>query len=562
MSASGAWSTSPKCEQVTFAQPFTVADNSEVHVLVTGHHIGDATPGTHDAVTLWVENVTASGFRVCGSELDSLQAGGHDDSIAADWVAWTGNAMAPLRGGSNDVTDVIGAAGPVCGYVDMTSLGFSGTPWVQATAVYPSVAGSSGPALTLWLETVSATTFRYCVDTLANEARTITGVRVDWVAYEELPPDLRGGRVDVPAFAGTRCLNVDVGCLSGATCPLERILLTADHDAGSHDPVTTWVEGINTNGTVRMCVRETERANNSHNGQLNFVWLVKVPPVMQTGVHDVTAWNSSPVCERVDFPRSFTSSAGEVRVIVTADHIGDPTPGTHDAVSTWARDVDLDGFTACASELDSQQATAHDLSLRFSWLAFDNTLLSVPFDRSSTTVPAFTNATTPTCTDVDISAFGFGGPPYIQASLTYPSVGGGAAPAVTGYLEEITTNAFRYCVDTLANEARSASGLRLDFIAYRGAAPAGYRRGEVDVAAFSGSSCLQVDVGCASAAACPVDSIYLTANHDPDTDHDPITTWVESVNSSGTVTMCVRETERADGSHDAHVNLTWLIKEL
>ncbi len=71
-----------QCEAVTFAAAFSSAPRayaSANHTQHTPHGV------THQPITVWFEEVTATGFRVCVREVDGNNR--HDEHVVVDWLA-------------------------------------------------------------------------------------------------------------------------------------------------------------------------------------------------------------------------------------------------------------------------------------------------------------------------------------------------------------------------------------------------------------------------------------------------------------------------------------------
>ena len=88
-------------------------------------------------------------------------------------------------------------------------------------------------------------------------------------------------------------------------------------------------------------------------------------------------------------------------------------------------------------------------------------------------------------------------------------------------------------------------------------APAGPATGSVSFGVFVGTSCATItfDSPYASAPRMLASANHINSNHGA-LFHDPITLWMEEVNTSG-FRVCVREVD-ANNFHDQHVVVDWM----
>ena len=247
---------------------------------MTLHHIGDPTPALHTGTSVWAEKLTDTGFVACASELGATKTGGHDESAQLDWMAFLPGALGP--GVLAQTTELLEFSSgselthPLCGDVDLRAQGFTETPIVHVSVVYrPTTVLGAGIPITVWMEAVSATSFRYCVDTLAGFPRWVSGVMLHWAAYEHLPQGWKGGALNIPAFAGAACASAHIGCADANSCKLDQRMLSISHPGATadHDPVSAWIESVEASGNLRLCVAETGRADGSH-AALTLHWAV------------------------------------------------------------------------------------------------------------------------------------------------------------------------------------------------------------------------------------------------------------------------------------------------
>ena len=90
------------CQSVTFEAAFAAAP----HLQITPNHVG-APNAPNDPTSVWVEEVDATGFRVCAEELED--ADGELDGTNVDWLAYPATvATAGFSAGERNITTFTG----------------------------------------------------------------------------------------------------------------------------------------------------------------------------------------------------------------------------------------------------------------------------------------------------------------------------------------------------------------------------------------------------------------------------------------------------------------------
>jgi hypothetical protein len=259
------------CETVSFPSAFT-APVSDIQVQATAVH--PAATLTHGALAVWVQSQTATGFEVCMTE--DLDLNSSHLVSRLDWLAYVAPASSSLRGAAGRFA--LGAVkGQSCQEVTFPTA-FAAAPQLQITPNHVGAADAANDATSVWIEDVSASGFRLCVEELEDADGELEGTNVDWLAY---PADVASdgfsaGERAVASFNGTRCVEIETGC---ASC--ENVQLSVNHRRRTegvnnvHDATLVWAEDMTAAGVLTACVRQTSAYNGSHDAHLSIDWLTR-----------------------------------------------------------------------------------------------------------------------------------------------------------------------------------------------------------------------------------------------------------------------------------------------
>lgn len=265
----------PYCVPIAFSSPFAGAASG------LGVQLSALMPGSravHDGLTTWVEGITSQGFVACASE-DAGFDNAHPD-FSLHWLAYSHQGFAP---GVLAARALVVATEPAvrrhCQSV-VFSTPFPTRPQVQARLSVPAGASPGSRMSAVWLEEVSATGFRLCVEPLANASSSLAGTQVEWLAY---PLDLNtsgfsAGEWDFQAFSVTACTTVPTGCRN-----CENAQLTINHHRRpggvepSSAPAIVWGEDLSANGELTFCVHKGSLyvAGNTQDAHLSVSYLLR-----------------------------------------------------------------------------------------------------------------------------------------------------------------------------------------------------------------------------------------------------------------------------------------------
>jgi len=270
----GTFAGGTDCRDIDFAAPF---DGDDVNIQVSLDHANG--PGSHDAMTVWVEGVDRHGARICARETSNFD-GSHDANVSISYLAYRPGATLDGDRGRFEDSDGFTGTGNHCNTIAFDQ-SFAVKPIVQATVTHPDTFTGNNEAITVWLEEVTTSAFKVCVRETANMSAGHPAYSIDWIAHEPGSWPFYGadeGRVEsVPAFSGTTCRAYG---FTTAFTDVPQVFVTADHrDAGgNHDATTVWLEDVRVDGFT-ACVRELANPGNpgsnsagSHDNSLKLAW--------------------------------------------------------------------------------------------------------------------------------------------------------------------------------------------------------------------------------------------------------------------------------------------------
>ncbi|XP_048590492.1 uncharacterized protein LOC116613843 [Nematostella vectensis] len=189
----------------------------EVHALLTVNYDGQATNATHDAITTWVEKISHSKFTTC-----ALKVGRNE-----------------YEGLETFLVKIL--------YFKLLQNKFGSQPSILLTAKHTR-ADLKHDSATLWTEDISAGNFKLCLRELQNFDGAHKDIRVNWLAYEDLPRNFFSEHNNVEFAVNYR--NVPT------------MLISATHNSTrsgailpKYNSIASWVENVDKRG-FRVCVRE------------------------------------------------------------------------------------------------------------------------------------------------------------------------------------------------------------------------------------------------------------------------------------------------------------------
>ncbi|XP_068735147.1 uncharacterized protein [Montipora capricornis] len=251
-----------QCETIQF-EPFVFYPHQKIFIQVTVNHVNYSDPTyVHEATTPWVESVNSTQFTACVT-----RAGRNDypsDSFATvDWVAYQG---APPGGIAGEKKFSRWWTGTSCQTVTLPSGKFSSQPTVFVTAEHYR-SRLKHDAGSVWLEDVSARSFKICIRELQNFAGVHDDISVNWLAFETIHRPLFTEHNNVgfpngilPSKSNNFAFCQDVN-FTRTYNNHPTVILTAKHSSGGGNTspdcngIVSWIEFIS-NARFRICVKE------------------------------------------------------------------------------------------------------------------------------------------------------------------------------------------------------------------------------------------------------------------------------------------------------------------
>eukprot|EP00286_Rhodomonas_abbreviata_P015439 CAMPEP_0181327790 /NCGR_PEP_ID=MMETSP1101-20121128/22308_1 /TAXON_ID=46948 /ORGANISM="Rhodomonas abbreviata, Strain Caron Lab Isolate" /LENGTH=1838 /DNA_ID=CAMNT_0023436511 /DNA_START=117 /DNA_END=5629 /DNA_ORIENTATION=- len=259
------WRGGKTCVDAEFPSAFSVQDAS-VHVQITAEHSKLSTYRSHGPTTIWVEGVTAKGFRLCVQETTSQgladRANNHVD-MSVNYLAYS---QAPFSGSRiGDVKVQLGEGGVACAplhfapaFSDHTS-----KPLVLATITHHDAQGQH-PVESVWLEDISWSGAKACLSYPASGDHD-SSFHISYLALSTNPEEEDSGEVTVPAWTwrneqqSKQCVKVKFDKFW--VIP-PQVQATVNHrgtehenDDKPHDVMTVWVEDV-TQEEAEICVMQ------------------------------------------------------------------------------------------------------------------------------------------------------------------------------------------------------------------------------------------------------------------------------------------------------------------
>ena len=287
-----------KCVFEPFDSAFNNAEGIQVQASVDHRQ-----PGSFDAVTVWVEDLTTQGVELCVRETSQFDDSHINEGLHVSYWAYrsTGSGIVHDRA----ELPYIPSAGSqrVCATVSYGQ-DFGLPPIVHATITHPYTgspyAGQTREASSLWLEWITATQFKVCMRETASGTAGHVAFAIDWVAFlpgdEPNTADSRSEVIDVADYLAEQNGGVPESSFEDQLCvpvsfetsyaEVPDVYLSADHtgDPGNHQPATTWIEKLDEDG-FRACFKELStlsnpggnHENSTHTANMFLQWTALAP---------------------------------------------------------------------------------------------------------------------------------------------------------------------------------------------------------------------------------------------------------------------------------------------
>lgn len=191
---------------MTFKEPFQLNEvkESEISIQVAITHPDFTGDLVHPSISVWANQVSATGFQACVA----LTSGGAwtDDKASIDWMAYAVDHL-PFNSRSGRVAFDGEAMGQTCKDVTFSSA-LAAVPTVQVSVVRTTAESS----VSAWVQSVSNTGATLCVRGDPSQSASYSGIALDYLAVPS----------DIPASSTFRAGTVSSGWKNSATAELGR----------------------------------------------------------------------------------------------------------------------------------------------------------------------------------------------------------------------------------------------------------------------------------------------------------------------------------------------------
>ena len=287
-----------KCAFETFDSAFNSAEGIQVQASVDHRQ-----PGSFDAVTVWVEDLTTQGVELCVRETSQFNGNHTNEGLHVSYWAYRSTGSGIAKGRAELPYIPANGSQRVCATVSYGQ-DFGLAPLVHATITHPYTGspytGQTRDASSLWLEWITSTQFRVCMRETASGTAGHVAFAIDWVAFlpgdEPNTSDSRSGIIDLADYLAAQNGGVPVSSFEDQICvpvsfesryaEVPDVFLAADHtgDPGNHQPATTWIEKLDEDG-FRACFKELStladpggnHENSSHTADMFLQWTALAP---------------------------------------------------------------------------------------------------------------------------------------------------------------------------------------------------------------------------------------------------------------------------------------------
>jgi hypothetical protein len=258
------WGGGIKCTWITFKQKF----EKTPYVQVSVDHRTYKGSGTHDAVTVWMQEVYNDRFKVCVRELAHDIKGAHDNNLHISYMAFEG---APAGAQIGNASFPAYNSDYTCEWIHFAQ-SFNAQPHVVTTIYHQPNYG--GNAVTEWAQEVQADKVRVCMRETWHHDQRHMAFHMGYLAWSQPIPDAQTGRTHFDSWrGGSSCKKIQFDT-AFKTAPIVQATVNHYHREGvTHHAVSTWMEEVETTG-FRACVRELKQHDGAH-AALNIDWIAR-----------------------------------------------------------------------------------------------------------------------------------------------------------------------------------------------------------------------------------------------------------------------------------------------
>ncbi|KAL9961075.1 hypothetical protein ACROYT_G029956 [Oculina patagonica] len=420
-------------------------------IFVTASHQLPRRP--QDAMAVWVEEFSKDSFKVCLREAKIFD-GPHED-IKINWMAFTSlgvenfTLIDSLVLSNTDAPSLQDTDNVFCKTINFTEP-FYASPVVIATPKHSDnnndapLSRSICNAVTAWVEHISTTETRVCVEKYNTDAQNDDIITVDYLITGDLDP----------------CINVTCGyhCMCKAFGPHDGRCVPVDSCPSYEDPVCS------SNGTTydNECLFRQDMCILRLNYSVQHPGSCEGFP-FQRGRHHMTQVSSPSYyhCEVIHFKTYVFYPDKPVEVQITINHIDTSDRSyVHDAAVSWVENVNFDKFTACVMAAGFNERTSHG-KVTVDWMAFQGA--PVGGVAGEVRIPQWWTGTT--CKAVKFPSGKFSVIPSVFVTAEHNRAGL-KRDAASVWIEDVKSSEFQVCLRELQNYAGSHDDVYVKWLAF------------------------------------------------------------------------------------------------
>jgi len=253
-----AWpATGKRCLDIVLVNDFAEANEEEVRIQVGIDHV-DGTLGGRDATSVWVENLSRTGARLCVRETAKYDDQ-HQDGLSVAYRMYRDVDIDVGVSGQTPGVETVDSDENLCTTIEFEDdsdqgvdlSGATGAIQVNATLIHHD---DQHNAAGVWVREVDETGFEACIREIQHGGNMRHfNYEIDWVAFDQddAPSAIKdGGTVAIPT--NQKCEEFDFAA-SFSEPPL--VFATIDRaGSSSNNAGTVWIEDLSTT-KVELCAQ-------------------------------------------------------------------------------------------------------------------------------------------------------------------------------------------------------------------------------------------------------------------------------------------------------------------
>ncbi|XP_078383333.1 uncharacterized protein LOC144665923 [Oculina patagonica] len=410
----------------------------------------------HDAMSVWVEDITNTTFKACFREIKNFD-GIHTD-ILVDWVAMTTTPSGWSEAPESTALNMPNTGSPPAkfNYGFCQNVSFA-EPFFKPPCIITTVAHQYNPhdplsippsknALTEWTEAVSVDGFSVCVKDIQALDAMHTPVTIQFIALGHLDPC---NGINCPYYATCKAKSAtEYECVCDFSCPsFEDNLCSAQGITYGNE--CEYKKGI--------CLSK-KHVGISHPGSCK-------PFVVQRGFASLDMSADEMKCSDIVYNSSDFYSLQPVHILLSINHGGQTNGLVHDPVNTWAENVGEGVFTACAMKsgrLEHDGPLPPDYGLAsLDWVAFQGSPRGALVGIEQ--IDNWWEGTT--CKLVTIPPGRFTETPSVLLTAKH-AVANRKRDSATLWTEDVTKTSFQICIRELQNFDGHHKNISVSWLAF------------------------------------------------------------------------------------------------